>query len=93
MMIRGHPKRDPSYRRRSLRHEKRDASFSPVTFFVSCATPNVAWVTKIVASSMLCATLNQGLKLAEVVSVPVHGTQIDEQIGQCVDVRDSVPVT
>jgi hypothetical protein len=37
--------------------------------------------------------VNQGLKLAEVVSDPVHGTQIDEQIGQCVDVRDSVPVT
>ena len=38
-------------------------------------------------------TLNQGLKLAEVVSDPVHSTQIDEQIGQCVDVGDSVPVT
>jgi hypothetical protein len=37
--------------------------------------------------------VNQGLKLAEIVSDPAHGTQIDEQVGQCVDVCDGKAVT
>jgi hypothetical protein len=37
--------------------------------------------------------VNQGLKLAEALSDPAQGTQIDEQVGQCVDAGDSVPVT
>ena len=47
----------------SERYEKHDYSFSPTTFFVPCATLNVAATTENATAFMVRPTLYQGQKL------------------------------